>query len=99
LISNVLSFGTLFVGLISGGCAALYLRFSSDGLQNDVSAIAILGVIGFVIGMVEFSIMAETITSGVAATFVCLAEDPAALRRTKPELFDKIAQVYPQVLS
>jgi hypothetical protein len=28
-----------------------------------------------------------------------LAEDPAALRRTKPELFDKIAQVYPQVLS
>ena len=99
LISNVLTFGTLFVGLISGGAAVLYLRFAPGNLQNDVNALVIMGIIGFVIGMVEFSIMAETISSGVAATFVCLAEDPAALRRTKPELFDKIAQVYPQVLS
>lgn len=99
LISNVLRFGTLFVALIAGGAAALYLRFSTDGLQNDIGAIAVMGLLGVVIGIVEFSIMAETIYSGVAATFVCLAEDPAALRRTKPELFEKIAQVYPQVLS
>jgi hypothetical protein len=45
-----------------------------------------------------FGIMASVIESGVATTFVCLAEDASSLRRTKPELFEKISQVYPQVI-
>jgi hypothetical protein len=49
--------------------------------------------------MAEFSILSEVITSGVATVFVCLAEDPYALQRTQPELFQKIAEVYPQVLT
>ncbi len=66
------------------------------GLKDTEKAgfAAAFGILGFLIGAAEFSILGETIESGVAATFVCLAEDPAALRRTKPELFDKIAQVY-----
>ncbi len=57
------------------------------------------GVLGLLVGMAEFSILAEVITSGVATIFVCLAEDPYALQRTQPELFQKIAEVYPQVLT
>ena len=57
------------------------------------------GILGLIVGMAEFSILSEVITSGVATVFVCLAEDPYALQRTQPELFQKIAEVYPQVLS
>jgi hypothetical protein len=49
------------------------------------------------IGIGEFSILASVIDSGVVTTFVCLAEDPEALARTKPELYQKIQQVYPSI--
>jgi hypothetical protein len=48
--------------------------------------------------MFQFTILAGVIDSGVTTTFVCLAEDPAALARTKPELYQQIQQVYPQVM-
>lgn len=57
------------------------------------------GVLGLIVGAAEFNIMAEVINSGVATIFVCLAEDPYALQRTQPELFQKIAEVYPQVMN
>lgn len=44
------------------------------------------------------AVVTDVITSGVITTFVCLAEDPHALQRTKPELFNKIVQVYPQAV-
>jgi hypothetical protein len=37
------------------------------------------------------------IESGTATTFVCLAEDPAALARTKPELYNQFRSVYPNI--
>lgn len=81
-------------GLLVGGSCALYLVYGAGLQDSDKTTAAVaLGILGFLIGMAEFSILGETIESGVAATFVCLAEDPAALRRTKPELYDKIAQV------
>lgn len=55
------------------------------------------GVLGLIVGAAEFGIMAEVINSGVATIFVCLAEDPYALQRTQPELFQKVVEVYPQV--
>ena len=63
------------------------------GLNKEIAIVIIIGVLGLFIGAAEFAVLSEVIYSGVASTFVCLAEDPAALRRTKPELFDKIAQV------
>lgn len=62
-------------------------------------AIYIIGtIVAFIIGAAEFSIIASVINSGVVTTFVCLAEDPQALAQTKPELYQRISQVYPQVM-
>ncbi|KND04289.1 uncharacterized protein SPPG_00024 [Spizellomyces punctatus DAOM BR117] len=96
LVGSVLTIGGLLVGFICGFVAYLYVRFSpnipSDGLHYGVFiAVAIL------IGMSEFFVLSTVIDSGVTTTFVCLAEDPAALYRTKPELYERIRQVYPQI--
>jgi hypothetical protein len=32
----------------------------------------------------------EVVFSGVCALFVCFAEDPAALRETKPEIYERL---------
>ena len=54
-------------------------------------------LISFIIAITEFLVIAEVINSGVATTFVCLAEDPQTLMRLNPELYGKIREVYPQV--
>jgi hypothetical protein len=48
-------------------------------------------------GFVMFSIVSSVIESGVQTTFVCLAEDPSALARTKPALYQKIQETYPRI--
>ncbi|KAJ3326199.1 putative choline transporter, neither null mutation nor overexpression affects choline transport [Boothiomyces sp. JEL0866] len=97
LIGNVLSIGSLIIGLLTGGIALLYVKFSTD-FQDTVVAYVFFGVIALFIGIVEFSVLAGVIDSGVVTTFVCLAEDPQALLNTKPQLYHKIREVYPQVL-
>ncbi|KAJ3291793.1 putative choline transporter, neither null mutation nor overexpression affects choline transport [Borealophlyctis nickersoniae] len=96
LISNVLSIGGLLIGLITGFIGYLYVHFSKD-ITQDTGHYIIIVLISFFIGFSEFSILSDVIDSGAATTFVCLAEDPEALRRTKPELYEAIRQVYPQV--
>jgi hypothetical protein len=49
----------------------------------------------FIVGISMFSTISMTISSGVSTTFVCLAEDPQALQRTQPELFEKVR--YPRI--
>jgi hypothetical protein len=55
--------------------------------------------LGLFTGGAEFNIMGEVINSGVTTIFVCLAEDPYALERTQPELFQKVVEVYPEVMN
>ncbi|CAG8776516.1 3324_t:CDS:1, partial [Gigaspora rosea] len=43
-------------------------------------------------------VITDSISSGVSTTFVALAEDPDALRRTKPALFERIRQQWPRVV-
>lgn len=97
LIGSVLSMGGLFIGLVTAGAAALFVFASKDITGNALTYI-IVSVIAFFIGIVEFSVLANVIDSGVVTTFVCLAEDPLALAQTKPALYQKIQQVYPQVV-
>ncbi|KAJ3372399.1 hypothetical protein HDU91_003445 [Kappamyces sp. JEL0680] len=73
LIGSVLSMGGLFVALIVAGSAALFVRFSTD-FSATVADYVIVAVSAFFVGIVEFSVMANIIDSGVVATFVCLAE-------------------------
>ncbi|KAI8902209.1 choline transporter-like protein [Globomyces pollinis-pini] len=99
LIGNVLGFGGFFIGLLTAGCGALVVYFQSSLTASDADTYMIVcALIGFFIGLVEFSVLAGVIDSGVTTTFVCLAEDPAALQKTKPNLYNKIHEVYPQVM-
>jgi hypothetical protein len=97
LIGIVLNIGGFFVALVSCGATLCFVYGSQIHVQAPIAP-AIGGIIGFLSGLIQFSILAGVIDSGVATTFVCLAEDPAALARTKPELYQKIQEVYPQVL-
>lgn len=104
LVDNVLFMGTMVAALI---CAVACYFFAQS--QNMITVIPsddtvltgykfLMATIGLLIGVVIFSITNSVIDSGTIATFVCLAEDPAALARTKPQLFEEIRQRYPQVV-
>ncbi|KAJ3326197.1 putative choline transporter, neither null mutation nor overexpression affects choline transport [Boothiomyces sp. JEL0866] len=97
LIGNVLGMGCLMIGIITGAIALAYVKIS-PAIPNVWPNYLVMGLVGFFIGVVEFSVLSGVIDSGVTTTFVCLAEDPQALLNTKPELFNKVREVYPQVL-
>jgi hypothetical protein len=96
LIGNVLVLGSIFVGLITAVIGLLYV-YMSDLPKTDVWYVSI-GVVAFFVGMAEFSVFATVVDSGVCTTFVCLAEDPVCLARTKPELYQRVQETYPEVL-
>ncbi|TPX40919.1 hypothetical protein SeLEV6574_g06349 [Synchytrium endobioticum] len=96
LIGNVLMMGGLLVGLLAGFIGYIYAKFSPD-IPDTGGYYASIVLICFFVAYAEFTILAEVINSGVITTFVCLAEDPGALYRTKPDLYEAIRQTYPQV--
>jgi len=95
LIGNVLSIGSLCVGCISA-VVVVVIGFIL-GIKTAI-AFVIYGIAAFLIGCMIFSVVAQVINSGVATTFVCLCEDPDALRYTKPELWEKIRETYPSIV-
>lgn len=96
LIGSVLGMGGLFIGLITGGIALLFSHFS-PAIPSEPAYLISIGLAGFIIGIVEFSVLSNVIDAGVTTTFVCLAEDPAALAQTKPILYNKIRETYPAI--
>lgn len=98
LISNVLFMGTLLVGILSSLLGYLYLIIAKPAYNATGNFTPLIMLICFIIGMSMFSTIATVITSGVSTTFVCLAEDPEALRRVNPELYETIRQTWPQVV-
>ncbi|KAJ3175434.1 putative choline transporter, neither null mutation nor overexpression affects choline transport [Geranomyces variabilis] len=96
LIGSVLGVGGIVVSFICGFVAFLYVRFSPN-IPNDSAHYAVFIILAVFLGASEFFVLSNVIDSGSTATFVCLAEDPAALQRTKPQLYEAIRAVYPQV--
>jgi uncharacterized integral membrane protein len=91
LIGTVLVIGGFLVGL-----GSVFVAWMTQGFKTSVDAPMILVLfLSFIIGFVMFSVISSVVDSGVATTFVCLAEDPAALQATKPELWEKIRETYP----
>ncbi|KAI8824184.1 plasma-membrane choline transporter-domain-containing protein [Fimicolochytrium jonesii] len=92
LTSGVLTLGGVLIAFLAGtvGYIIGWLQYS------EPAVVWVLAGLGFVAGIIQFWVLSETIRSGVATTFVCLAEDPLALRRTKPELYNKFSEVYPR---
>lgn len=98
LIDNVLFLGAFLIGGICALVGYIYLVITDPAYNADGSYTPILVIGSFIVGIALFLLVAETIRSGTATTFVCLAEDPQALQRTQPELFNKIQQTYPQII-
>ncbi|KAI9164389.1 pH nine-sensitive protein 1 [Blastocladiella emersonii ATCC 22665] len=101
LIGNVLSYGSLLVaGFTTAITWVVYVAARAAAKEAAVAGfdvmMLIVLILAFCIGAIMFSLVSVVIDSGVASTFVCLAEDPAALQQTKPELWDKIRETYPQ---
>ncbi|KAJ1930107.1 putative choline transporter, neither null mutation nor overexpression affects choline transport [Tieghemiomyces parasiticus] len=99
LIGNVIGLGGIVVG---GVCAMVgygYISVVKPVYNATGNFTPVIVLIGFFIGISLFYLAGKVIDSGNATTFVCLAEDPAAMQRSKPELFEKIREAYPQVVS
>jgi hypothetical protein len=46
--------------------------------------------VGFVIGMVLMLVVSEIVESSVISLFICLADDPVTLQRTKPTEYHRL---------
>jgi len=86
LIGSVLVFGALAVGLANGafGLALSYFVF------NYKNSYVFFGFIGLLVGFLMALCAMEVVDSCVASCFVCYAEDPEALQRTKPTTYDRL---------
>ncbi|KAG0003421.1 putative choline transporter, neither null mutation nor overexpression affects choline transport [Entomortierella chlamydospora] len=98
LIGNVWGMAGLLGGILSAVGSYIYLRFATPAFNSNGQFTYAIIIVGFVMGLQIVFTVGTVIDSGVVTTFVCLAEDPAALARTKPELFEKIRATWPQVV-
>ncbi|KAG2202551.1 hypothetical protein INT47_012545 [Mucor saturninus] len=98
LIGNVLVMGSLLVGILSSLFGYIYLLVVKPSYNSTGNMTPIVMLICFIIGMSMFSTVSTVISSGVTTTFVCLAEDPEALRRVNPELYEAIRRTWPQIV-
>lgn len=96
LIGVVVNFSALLVGSLTALVSFIvwHVQDMSTSL-NDGNLIFII-ILSLVFGLVVFLIIGEVVESGAATTFVCLAEDPAALKASKPELWEEIRKTYPE---
>ena len=67
LIGSVLAMGGLFIGIITGASPLLYVAYSSDFTNPSAGTYILVGLAGFLIGIVEFSVLANVIDSGVVS--------------------------------
>ena len=88
--------GAFVGGLIMGINFFDFSQAATDSGEG-IWVIVIL-IAGLILGLVIFNIAAVVIESGQVSTIVCLAEEPDALYRTKPELYERIKQAYPNIV-
>ncbi|RHZ44985.1 hypothetical protein Glove_701g14 [Diversispora epigaea] len=98
LIGNVLVMGAFFIGVLCALFGFGYIKIAKPDFIDNNNIILLFVIICFLLGFMMTVVVTDAIDSGVATTFVALAEDPEALRRTKPELFERIRQRWPRVV-
>jgi hypothetical protein len=96
LIGSVLFIGALTVGMVCASVGLLYVKLSNS-IPQDTGHYVTVAIVALLLGSWMYLILTEVITSGVATTFVCLAEDPATLQRQQPELYAKVLDTWPDV--
>jgi len=89
LISPVLMLGAILVGLFTAGIAML-VAYAAINAQYW----GFWGFAGFLVGFAIALCAMEVVESCVASLFVCFAEDPEALSRTKPNEYNRLNQAF-----
>ncbi|KAF9199065.1 putative choline transporter, neither null mutation nor overexpression affects choline transport, partial [Haplosporangium sp. Z 27] len=84
LIGNVWGMAGILGGVLSGLASYLYLHYANPAFNANGQFTYLIVIVGFIMGLQIVFTVGTVIDSGVVTTFVCLAEDPAALARTKP---------------
>lgn len=88
---------SLAIALASGVASSLAVRLVSPVTAHDMSSVWPV-VCGSMYALVVCAALFEIVTAGGTATFVCLAEDPQALRRTQPALYAALRAAHPDAL-
>ncbi|KAI9202824.1 plasma-membrane choline transporter-domain-containing protein [Polychytrium aggregatum] len=96
LVDNVISLGGLCVGVLSALVAFFIVDIDKTIPQTTGYYIAYC-VVGFLLGASCFYSMMSVVTSGVSATFVCIADEPATMEKLKPELFERLRATWPDI--
>jgi len=106
LVENALSFAALVTGALTGAVSYGLVhghfgdRFDSD-VNQDTAAYIALGV-GVLVGFAVAAVVMSVIEAAVCTVFVCFAEDPEALRRSRPDHHQRLVatwnQFHPQIL-
>jgi hypothetical protein len=101
LVGTVLGMGCLAVGAVAGtvtyGIGYGFLRGVSVDTSVAWGYLVAIAIAAFFLGFLMMSVVTMVVESGTQTVFVCLAENPSALARSKPELYEKFKQVYPQL--
>lgn len=111
LIENTLSFAALVTGGLTGALSYMVVKTSGspwghtfDGLGSDShnEAALVAAVVGVIIGIAVSAVVMAVIEAAVCTVFVCFAQDPDALRHTRPEhhtdLLNAWSHFHPTVL-
>jgi len=99
LINDNIVGSVLMIGALAVSCLSAVITFVVGFIFGiEVVTVGIFAGVSFIAGLWIFSVVAQVINSGVASTFVCLCEDPDALRQTKPELWEKVRDTYPSIV-
>lgn len=97
LTNSVLMVGGFIVAAIGVGVAFLVALVQGVNISATVSMLFLI-IVPLIVGFLLFGVVAVVIDSGTATTFVCLAEEPDALYRTKPELYEAIRTAFPSIV-
>jgi Plasma-membrane choline transporter len=92
-MTNILTTGIAVLYLVVAQEEALRINGSEYAqlIQNYYMMYRVVFCLAsFYIGVLLFSVVSTMVTSGVATTFVCLAEDPQVLQNCNPILYEKV---------
>jgi len=98
LVGNVIGIGGFVIGILTTVICYIFIAAYKPAIVSDTGTLVVLLVIAFLIGLSLMSLVGGVIESGTATTFVALGEDPQALARNQPELFEKIRQTWPRIV-
>lgn len=80
----MLAFAQIIGGIFTGVVVALIANYAYDIDWRPYAGV------GFVIGCMIMVVITEVVEAAIIALFICLADDPVTLQRTKPDEYNRL---------